>query len=300
MPATTNRILVIGATGMLGRPVAERLHAEGFIVRALTRSPERARDLLPAGVEIARGDVAEPDSLARALDGCDGVHINLKGGPTDADYDRVEHQGARAVALAARAAGVRQLTYLSSYTAATDTATSPESRAKWLAEEAIRASGVPYTIFRATWFMESLPLFVQGRVATLIGRQPHPLRWLAAADYARMVARSYQTPAALGRELYLYGPEALTMREALERYRALVAPHVRVLTLPLWLSAGLAWATRSAELGSLTTLMAYYDRHGETGDPGEARAICGAPELTLDQWCRQQARRPAAAHPATA
>lgn len=66
-------------------------------------------------------------------------------------------------------------------------------------------SGVPYTIFRATWFMETLPLFVRGRAATIIGRQPHRLHWLAADDYARMVARSYRTPEAPGRALYLYG-----------------------------------------------------------------------------------------------
>jgi uncharacterized protein YbjT (DUF2867 family) len=288
MLSPTKRILVIGATGMLGRPVAERLHAEGFAVRALVRSPERARGLLPAGVEIVQGDVAQPETLARALDGCAGVHINLKGGPRASDYERIEHQGTRAVAEAARAAGVRQLTYLSGYTIGPHTATSPESLAKWRAEQAIRDSGVPFTIFRATWFMESLPLFVQGRFAILIGRQPHPLRWLAAADYARMVARSYQASAALGRELYLYGPEALTMREALQRYRDLAAPGLAVLTLPVWLTRILGRVSGSAELQSLTTLMAYYDRHGESGDPEEAHRICGAPTTTLDEWCRQR------------
>lgn len=295
MSPTPTRVLVVGATGMLGRPVAERLLAEGFAVRALARSPARARGLLPAGVEVVPGDVFAPDSLARALDGCDGVHINLKGGPTAADYERIEHQGTRAVAEAARSAGVARLSFLSAYTITAATASSPEARAKWRAEEAIRASGVPYTIFRATWFMETLPLFVRERTAALLGRQPHRLRWLAADDYAHMVARSYRAPEAIGRELYLYGPEALTMREALERYCAHLAPGVRVRAVPLWLSAGLAWATRDAELRALTTLMAYYDRHGETGDPAPARAICGAPTLTLDAWCRRRAAAPAPA-----
>lgn len=290
MALQTDRILVIGATGMLGRPVVERLHAEGFAVRALVRSPERARNLLPAGVDIIQGDVTQPETLARALDGCVGVHINLKGGPDEADYERIEHQGTRAIAQAARAAGVRQLTYLSAYTIAAHTATSPEARAKWRAEEAIRASGVPYTIFRATWFMETLPLFVRGRTATVIGRQPHRLHWLAAGDYARMVAQSYRTSEALGQALYLYGPEALTMREALQRYCAILVPHVTVSTLPVAISAGLARLTGDAELRSLTTLMAYYNRHGEHGDPAPARAICGPPAMTLDQWCRQHAQ----------
>ncbi|MEI7769624.1 MAG: NAD(P)H-binding protein [Chloroflexales bacterium] len=292
MPSPPDRLLVVGATGMLGKPVADALHAAGFTVCILTRNPASARARFPAGIEIAKGDVADPAALARALDGCAGVHINLKGGPSADDYERVEHQGTRAVAEAARAAGVHQLTYLSGYTISEQTGHSPESRAKWRAEEAIRASGVPYTIFRATWFMESLPLFVQGRAAVLVGRQPHRLHWLAAADYAQMVVRSYQRPAALGRELYLYGPEALTMREALLRYRTLAAPGSALITLPIWLSATLGRVTRSTELQSLTTLMTYYNWHGETGDPQDARGICGAPVTTLDRWCQLQRGEP--------
>lgn len=291
MPFPPARILVVGATGMLGKPVADQLRATGFSIRVLARSHEKGRRLFPEeDIEIVAGDVTDSASLARALDGCAGVHISLKGGPDAAGYERIEHQGTRAVAEAARAAGVQQLTYLSAYTVGPQTASSPESRAKWQAEQAIRASGVPFTIFRATWFLESLPLFVQGRVAVLIGRQPHPLHWLAAADYGQMVARSYQTPAALGRELYLYGPEALTMRAALKRYGAHTTPGLAVLTLPVWLGALIGRASGSAELRSLTTLMAYYDRHGETGDAAEARRICGAPTTSLEQWCRE--RRP--------
>jgi uncharacterized protein YbjT (DUF2867 family) len=288
MPSPPDRILVVGATGMLGKPVADALHAAGFTVRLLTRNPASAQARFPSGFEIIEGDVADPAALARALDGCAGVHINLKGGPSEDDYERVEYHGTRAVAEAARAAGVHQLTYLSGYTISEQAARSPESRAKWRAEQAIRASGVPYTIFRATWFMESLPLFVQGRAAVLVGRQPHRLHWLAAADYAQMVVRSYQSPAALGRELYLYGPEAMTIREALLRYRALVAPGSALITLPIWLSATLGRVTRSAELQSLTTLMTYYNWHGETGDPCLARQICGEPVITLAEWCRHR------------
>lgn len=138
--------------------------------------------------------------------------------------------------------------------------------------------------------METLPLFVRSRTATVIGRQPHRLHWLAADDYARMVARSYRTAAALGQALYLYGPEALTMREALRRFTAALAPQAAVRTIPVALSAGLARLIGDAELHSLTTLMAYYNRHGERGDPGPARAILGSPEITLEQWLRQRAQ----------
>jgi hypothetical protein len=143
--------------------------------------------------------------------------------------------------------------------------------------------------------MESLPLFVQGQQAFVFGRQPHRLHWLAAADYAQMVVRSYLTPAAQGQELYLYGPEAFTMHEALRRYTALAAPQVNIRTLPLALVAAAATMMRNQELQSLATLMGYYNRYGETGDPTLAHHLVGEPTTTLEQWCRERAMRAAQA-----
>jgi len=69
------------------------------------------------------------------------------------------------------------------------------------AEQAARSSGVPFTIFRCTMFMETLPKFVRDGKAMVMGRQPHPWRWLAADDYAAMVARAYELPEAAGKVL---------------------------------------------------------------------------------------------------
>ncbi|MEU6040508.1 MULTISPECIES: SDR family oxidoreductase [Actinomadura] len=65
-------ILVTGATGNVGRHVVEELLGGGHKVRALTRDPARA--LVPAGVEVAAGDLAVPDSLASALEGVTAMH----------------------------------------------------------------------------------------------------------------------------------------------------------------------------------------------------------------------------------
>ena len=70
-----------------------------------------------------------------------------------------------------------------------------------MAKTAIKACGIPYTIFRATWFMESFPLFIQNKRIVVVGKQTVPLHWLAAKDYARMVAKAYQTPEAANRRL---------------------------------------------------------------------------------------------------
>lgn len=290
MANADKRILVVGATGMLGKPVARQLKAAGFQVRILSRSPEKAAALFGQAFEIYRGEVEDPVSLQTALVGCQGVHINLKGGPRPADYERLEHQGTQALVNAARAAGVRQVTYLSGYTVQEKKAHSPESRAKFKAEQAIRASGIPYTLFRATWFMESLPLFVRGKQALLIGPQPHPLHWVAAADYAQMVSRSYQTPDALNKVFYIYGPQAFTMKAALQLYGRLATPQVQVATIPIGLMTLLGKITFNAEWQSLAESFAYFNQIGEDGDPQEANRLLGAPQTTLQQW--SEAQRP--------
>ncbi len=106
-------ILVVGATGMLGEPVARRLKDDGYRVRVLARDPGRAHARLGEGFEIVRGDVAEPGSLGRAVEGCFGVHISLRGGPDPESFEAVEHRGTANVAKAAARAGVRRISYLS-------------------------------------------------------------------------------------------------------------------------------------------------------------------------------------------
>ncbi|HNE03654.1 MAG TPA: NmrA family NAD(P)-binding protein, partial [Anaerolineales bacterium] len=88
MTNSNNTILVIGGTGMLGKPVAQQLKADGFNVRLLVRNPEKAKKLLGEGYELMQGDMDNESSLRTALIGVDGVHISLKGGPTEADFER--------------------------------------------------------------------------------------------------------------------------------------------------------------------------------------------------------------------
>ena len=63
------KVLVVGATGALGRPVVQGLRARGVEVRALNRHPEQAANLAALGAEVVAGDLTDPASLARACDG---------------------------------------------------------------------------------------------------------------------------------------------------------------------------------------------------------------------------------------
>jgi uncharacterized protein YbjT (DUF2867 family) len=281
-------ILVIGGTGLLGQPVSRCLKEVGFRVRILTRDPHKASKLFDGSFEIVAGDPSDTGCLEQALHGCSGVHISL---PT-----QVEQQVAEMIAKLAAKHGVERISYISGATVAEENRWFPVINRKFLAEQAIRAGGVPSTIFCPTWFMESLPLFVvQGR-ASILGKQPHPYHWVAADDYARMVTAAYGLTEAGNQRFIVHGPEAIGMHEALRRYCAVFHKDIKqVSTLPFWLVKLLAILTRNQELASAGELMAYFDKVGEGNNPARIDGMLGAPRTTLDSWLERKKARLSAA-----
>jgi uncharacterized protein YbjT (DUF2867 family) len=287
-------ILIVGGTGEIGRPVARQLLADGYSVRLLVRNAERARARLGPDFEYSAGDIDNSDAIERALEGCKGVHVSLRGGSDPEEIDRVEHRGTARVAKLATRQGVARLTYLSGMLVAED-AQIRGDRAKYRAEQAIRHSGVPYTIFKPTYFMETLPRHIQGRLAIVLGRQPHPLHMVAAGDFARMVSRSFQTPKVANRIFFVHGPEAITIPHALRLYCSLVEPGKRVVSMPLWFMSFVDALFTSGQLRSTIQLMGEMQRVGERGDPSDTNEVLGAP-TTLPRWCERQQDRSSERH----
>lgn len=113
------RVLVTGATGKVGNAVARRLVERGDRVVALVRDPTRAREVLPADVELARGEVTDPDSVRAAAEGIEAA-FNCMGlfeqwVPDPRTLDRVNAEGARTVIAAAREAGARRAVHTSTF-----------------------------------------------------------------------------------------------------------------------------------------------------------------------------------------
>lgn len=129
--------LVTGGTGYLGGRLIEALLERGESVRVLRR---RSSDVsrLSGAVELFEGDVADPPSLARAIDGCDRVFHTAAfvktWSRTPKTFDRINVEGTRHVALAARAAGIR-LIYTSSFFALGPTGEDPVDETHTRTEE---------------------------------------------------------------------------------------------------------------------------------------------------------------------
>jgi len=274
-------ILIIGGTGLLGGPVSHRLKENGFRVRIMTRDLQKARKIFDGSFEIFAGDPMDRSCLEEALNGCYGVHISLP--------PEVEQQVAETVAKAGAGHGVERISYISGRTVAEDNRWFPMVDQKFLAEKAIRESGIPYTIFCPTWIMESLPLFVvQGR-ASVFGKQPCPYHWVALEDLARMVSTAYGLETAANKRFLVCGPEAIRMHEALKRYCAVFHPEIKaVSSMPFWLVRMLATLTRNQGLKVVSEMMSYFEKVGESGGPANANDILGAPTITLDMWLERR------------
>ena len=282
-------ILVIGATGTVGAPVARQLREDGYHVRLLVRDPKRAAAQFGSGFEYIQGSVEERETVKQALSGCTGVHISLQAGSNPADIERVEHLGTLRVIELAAQQHLAHLTYVSGMFVGAEVGSAVlDDHAKSSVEQALQQSGISSTIFKPTYFMDTLPKQLQGKRAMVLGKQPHPLHLVAASDFGRMVSRAFQVPEAANKIFYIQGPEALTLGEALHLYCAMLEPEMQVTTMPLWLMSVVDTLFLGRKMRRTLQIMQVLQRYGEFGDPSEANRILGAPTTTLRAWCEQQ------------
>jgi uncharacterized protein YbjT (DUF2867 family) len=280
----SRQILVLGATGMLGRPVTRCLVDGGHRVRVLARNPAKARRLFGDMLEIVEGSALSKEDIRHALDGCDAVHLNL---PQASELTAMQH-----VTDLGKTYGLERITYVSATTACQENRWYDLIDVKIRTEDLLQLSGIANTIFCPTWAMETLRNFIRGdRAVMILSKNPPPLHFIAGADFGRMVGASYADDRALCKRLFVHGPEAFTLPAAFERFAHACHPEKNIMRMQLWQARLLATLTRRAELADATSLIAYFDRVGELGDPAEANALFGAPSITLDAWFKMQRRQ---------
>jgi uncharacterized protein YbjT (DUF2867 family) len=212
-PPSTTTVLVVGATGRSGPALLEALRVGGYTrVRALVRDPASARAKVAAGVELAQGDVRDPASLARALDGVQYV-VSALGSNTFNDAanspEKVDYEGVRNLATAAKTAGVKHYVQISSLGV-----TNPNHSLnrfgkvmewKLKGENALRTSGVPYTIVRPGGLGDG----PGGKVGIRVGQGDRMESGaIQRADVATVCVQALGNPDAFGKTFEIVGGES--------------------------------------------------------------------------------------------
>ncbi|MEV7215769.1 NAD(P)H-binding protein [Kitasatospora cineracea] len=248
-------IVITGATGALNGATVdhllERLPADEIAVAV--REPARARRFAELGVEVRRGDYADPASLPRAFAGADQLLLVSASDP-----------GADAVALhrtaidAAAAAGVGRILYTSHQGAHPDSAFKP-ARDHAATELLLAASGVPWTALRNGFYAHSLARLLGPwrETGTITVPADGPVSWTARADAAEAAAAVLADPGAYDGPVTLTAPEAPTFQQVAELAGELSGRPVRCVTVSPedWVAGQVAQGT--PEFMALFTLGIY-------------------------------------------
>jgi nucleoside-diphosphate-sugar epimerase len=290
------RALVTGATGFVGSHLAEALRRRGDEVTALVRSPRKAEALGPLGVRMVAGDLDDPGSLARAVEGQDVVfHIaGLVAARNESEFMRCNRDGTASLVAAASGAGAPRFVLVSSMAAGGPaqvgrplTGTEPArpvtayGRSKLAAESAVTTSALPWVVVRPPTVYgprdrEVFKLFRMARlgVAPVFGDGSQQLSAVHGADLANALVGAGTAASTVGKIYYACHPEVATSAEFVRAVASAMGRRLALVPIPAPVGRALLAVTEAATRIAGRTTILTRDKANEffqeawTGDPG--------------------------------
>jgi (4-alkanoyl-5-oxo-2,5-dihydrofuran-3-yl)methyl phosphate reductase len=206
--------LITGATGDVGSKLVELLIRRGDRPRVFVRDEQKAQARFGDRVDIFVGDLGDAAALRAAFEGVDGLFL-VNSGPYIPARDDLAAKTAKAV-------GVQRLVKLSSMDVGQGL---PIGMWHERGEEAIRATGIPFTFIRPTGFMSNLLAWAPAirsegvvRASTGDGKRA----FIHSADIAAVAIKALTTQAHEGQSLPITGPEALSFAGVTTRIGAAI------------------------------------------------------------------------------
>lgn len=257
-------VLVLGATGFIGRALVKRLHHDGWVLRALVRDrSSRAAWLAGRGVELVEGDIADSATVEAALDGIQHVyHLARGAGPAWADFLRHDVEPTRRLAELCRARGI--VLYYTSSIAIYDgghaghviTESTPPSRASMrlnvyarakvanedLLAEMHRARGLNVVVFRPGIVIggggnprhPGVGAWPDPATCRPWGGGRHSLPFVLVDDCADAMVRALRVPAIAGQSFNLIGDAGLTGNGYLDALERIAGIAIKRSPRPAW------------------------------------------------------------------
>lgn len=204
------KLLVVGATGTLGRQIVRRALDEGHDVRCLVRSAQRASFLREWGVELIRGSLTKPDTLLPALEGVDTVIDAATARPSESVLE-VDWQGKVNLIEATKAAGIQRFIFISILNSDRFPHV-PLMKVKHSTEKLLAESGLDYTILQPCGFLQGLigqyAIPILEKQAIWVMGEAAPIAYMDTQDIAKFAIRALAVPATSRRSFPLAGTRA--------------------------------------------------------------------------------------------
>ncbi|HZG15905.1 MAG TPA: complex I NDUFA9 subunit family protein [Candidatus Bathyarchaeia archaeon] len=242
------KVLLTGSTGFVGRGILTQLIDAGVepvcLVRPGSEAKVRISRLGLGNIQLVAGDLFDPPSLVNALKDCEAI-IHLVGiirerkgkGIT---FPRIHVTGTKNLLEAAKHDSIKRFIHMSAL-GARPNATSAYHQTKYEAEQLVKQSGIPYTIFRPSVifgpddeFVNMLAGLVRMPVTPVIGDGSYKLQPVSRQTVAEVFTEALRNDQAIGQIYDVGGPEQLSYSQLLDQIGlALKKPNVRKMYIPL-------------------------------------------------------------------
>ncbi len=290
------KVFITGGTGFVGNHVLSLLLEQGHQVVVLVRPGSEHRLKRPDVVEVVLGDVTEIADLTQGMKGCDAaVHLVgiIRAFPRKGvTFERLHTEVTANVVAAAKETGVTTLLHMSALGAREDGSTT-YLRTKFAAEEAVRQSGLNYTIFRPSLIFgrggEAIRMFadmVNKIVVPIIGDGKYRFQPVSVSNVAQGFVKALELEEARGQTLDVGGPDNVTFDEIMDSLAGVMGKTIVKIHVPLFPLRLATIALQHAPGYPLTTDQITMLLEGGTCDEKPFYELLGLTPISLEQTLR--------------
>lgn len=285
------KITIIGATGTLGSSITKELNNKGVRVKAVVRDVVKAKELLPENVEILYGDVSDKASLKEALTGSETIYLNLNTTSWDENAPfHTEREGIINVVDISKNIGVKHVMQIVGIDLS-----NPEFASKGMeyntnlirkpAIEHMKKSGLNYTYFHCSVFLDSFPTFIQGEEFAIIGDHKYPVFFTNTIDLAENIYNAIENEKAYNQSFTVQGTEGISFPEAAKRFLSVYNPNIKVSEYPMETIKHIGLPSIEEEQ-FMEHMLTYVEQLKEEQVSEPTWKVLGAPKLSIEEFAK--------------
>ncbi|QMW04622.1 SDR family oxidoreductase [Spirosoma foliorum] len=292
------KILVIGASGFVGRYLTRQLLADGYQVRCLARNPDKVKDLAESGCEVVQGDITDKASVQQALESIDAVYVSIHtlapqhSSTAEQGFMDIEMNGLQNIVEGCQRHQVRRLIYVTSLGISAHSKDA-WTRGRWKAQQYLLNSDLDVTIIQPGMIVgiggqgfNMVLANAQKNLAFVIGSGQNKHRSIAIDDLVYNLIGVLNEPKAFGQCYEVGNDDVLTSDQLIDTAAEVIGhSHPRKIHIPLALLRFAAPLIERMAKSPKGAIKGALDGLGEDmiGNPSAIRALLARKPLSYKE-----------------